>query len=248
MLLEVNQLSFSYGQVRAVHNASLTVREGEAVALLGANGAGKSSLINAISRINVAVSGSIRFDGRDISSATSHDVAARGLIQVPERRHLFPYLSVEDNLRLGAFPSRVRSKMQTSLNDVYQILPVLQELRRRRAETLSGGQQQMLAIGRGLMSDPRLLMLDEPSLGLAPIIVAEIFELFGLLKERGVSLLLVEQNVTRSLEFVDRGYAMQEGHIVLEGSAASLRSAPDLKDVMLGMADISKVQQMIGDA
>lgn len=232
--LEVDSVEVRYGQVEALRGVSIEVGEQEIVAMVGANGAGKSTLINTISGLLRPVAGTIRFDGEEISAVAPHRLPERGVVQVPEGRRLFSTLSVADNLSLGAFPARARPLSDVRRRRVYDLMPVLEERARQAAGTLSGGQQQMLAIGRALMAEPRLLMLDEPSLGLAPIVVTELFALIETIRDEGTSILLVEQNVRHALAISDRGYALQNGRVVLAGTGAELRDSPDLAPAMLG--------------
>jgi len=236
-LLEVSGARFSYGEVEVLRGVDLTVARGEIVALVGANGAGKTTLINSISGFNRLSSGSVLFEGEDIATLSPHELPARGLIQVPENRHLFPYLSVEDNLALGAYSRAARASSQQRREQGFEFMPVLAAKRRQRAGSLSGGQQQMLAIGRAAMGKPRLLMLDEPSLGLAPIVVSQLFALLERIRdEEQTAMLIVEQNVSRALELADRAYAIQGGRIRLSGPADSFADAPQFRELMLGMA------------
>ncbi|WP_127129029.1 ABC transporter ATP-binding protein [Georgenia sp. SYP-B2076] len=239
-LLEVNSVEFHYGEVQALNGATLHIDEGEIVALVGANGAGKTTLMNAISGVYRISAGTISFDGNQVHEKQAHLLPELGLVQVPENRHLFPYLTVEDNLRLGAFAKNARSRSKETEEWIYELLPALQERRKQRAGSMSGGQQQMLAIGRALMAQPRLLMLDEPSLGLAPIIVSQLFELITEIRQRGTTILLVEQNVRHALSICDRGYALQEGQVVMAGTGQGLLNDPGLTDVMLGIAEIAR--------
>jgi branched-chain amino acid transport system ATP-binding protein len=219
-LLSVSDSHISYGKVEAVRGASLEVLESEIVTIIGANGAGKTTLLNAIMGI-LPLRGSVRFAGQDLSRFEIEDRVARGLSLVPEHRELFATMNVEDNLQLGAF--RVtKAQTSTAFERVYALFPRLKERRRQLAGTLSGGEQQMLAMGRALMGAPKLLMLDEPSLGLAPIIVADIFKTIGELRAAGVSVLLVEQNARAALAIADRAYVMELGEFVLDGKAAEL--------------------------
>jgi branched-chain amino acid transport system ATP-binding protein len=219
-LLDVSKAAISYGKVEAVRSASLRVEQGEIVAIIGANGAGKTTLLNAIIGI-LPASGSFSFAAQNIAALEIEDRVALGLSLVPERRELFGAMPVEDNLLLGAF--RLGQKVANeNIARVYALFPRLQERREQLAATLSGGEQQMLAIGRALMGAPKLLMLDEPSLGLAPLIVADIFRIIGELKQSGVSILLVEQNAKAALKIADRAYVMELGSFVLDGDANTI--------------------------
>jgi len=237
-LLSVDSVDYAYGEVQALHGVSLHIEVGEIVALIGTNGAGKTTLINTISGINSVASGTIEFLGKPIHKVAPHQLVGLGLVQVPEGRHLFPYLSVKDNLRLGAFSKTARAVSKENEARVYELLPVLKGLRSQKAGSMSGGQQQVLAIGRALMSEPKLLMLDEPSLGLAPIIVAQLFDLILDIRKQGTAILLVEQNVRRTLDICDRGYALQEGRVVLSGTGQDLLDDENFTNVMLGVAEI----------
>jgi len=232
--LEIESLKVGYGDLKVLQGVTLHVENGELVSLVGSNGAGKSTLLNAISRLVETTSGSIKLDGVDVLSKESHDLAPIGLIQVPEGRRLFPRLSVIDNLKLGAYHKKARAKTDESLERVHKLMPILSSRSSQLAGTLSGGEQQMLAIGRALMGLPRLLILDEPSLGLAPKIVSELFELIQVIRGEGTAILLVEQNVRHALKISDRGYCIQRGEVVLTGTGAELLASSDLTSAMLG--------------
>ena len=224
-MLTINTLATAYGRINAVQDASLHVGAGELIALIGPNGAGKSTLLNTVSGLLRPTRGTVNFLGQDITGWRADKVARAGLIQVPEGRRVLGPLTVEDNLLLGRHALGQRPPRH-ALADVYALFPLLHERRAQAAGTLSGGQQQMLAIGRALMGGPRLLMLDEPSLGLAPIIVTQVFEALQALRASGLTLLLVEQNASLALAVSDRAYVMEQGRIVLEGPSASLRDDP----------------------
>jgi branched-chain amino acid transport system ATP-binding protein len=234
-MLEIRDLTVHYGRVPALSDVALSVQGGEIVALLGANGAGKSTLVNTVSGLIVPTSGVISFDSERIDGRPPEAVARRGLIQVPEGRQLFPLLTIEENLRMGAFLVRYGKRIAQSLEEVYALFPILKERRRLAAQTLSGGQQQMLAIGRALMSQPRMLMLDEPSLGLAPLLVEQIFAVIGTLHQRGLSILLIEQNATLSLTVSHRAYVLERGRITLEGPSQELLTNPRVEKAYLGI-------------
>lgn len=219
----------------ALHEASITVDEGETVTVLGANAAGKTTLIQAISGLVPLRQGSITFNGESIEHLAAHERVARGLIQVPEGRLVFPFLSVEDNLRLGAFTPRARAHLKSTLERVYDMFPRLPERKAQLAGSLSGGEQQMLALGRGLMALPRLLMLDEPSLGLAPLLVQEVMDRVARIRADGVTVLIVEQNVNQTLKFADRGYVLENGWVALSGTAAELGASDEVRKAYLGM-------------
>jgi branched-chain amino acid transport system ATP-binding protein len=234
-LLEVSGIDVAYGDVRVLHGMSLAVQEGEIVALVGANAAGKSTTINTISGMLRPSSGSIQFRGQRIDHLPPYDIVSLGLVQVPEGRRLFPYMTVLENLDLGAYSLEARQQRAKSLEMVFGLLPILKDRKGQLAGSLSGGEQQMLAIGRGLMAHPRLLMLDEPSVGLAPLMVKQILETVRDVNSRGTTVLLVEQNVQHSLRLAHRGYVLENGRIVLEGRGADLLANPHLKKAYLGM-------------
>jgi branched-chain amino acid transport system ATP-binding protein len=235
MLLEVDKLDLFYGDAQALDGVSLEIAAGEIVAIVGANGAGKSSLIRTIHGIEKPAHGSIRFDGADIAGWPSFRVCEAGIGHVAEGRQVFPNLSVLENLEMGATPRHARALEKQTIERVFALFPRLSERRRQAAGTLSGGEQQMLAIGRGLMAEPRLLILDEPSLGLSPLLVEEMFALIRQLNAEGLAVLIVEQNVVQSLELASRAYVMENGRIVLAGPAAKLREDPALKRAYLGL-------------
>lgn len=232
-MLNVKSLNAYYGEIQVLYDVNLQVQAGEVVVVVGANGAGKTSLINALSG-TIDREGSIDFDGKSIGELPAHAIAAGGLIQVPEGRRLFPFLSVRENLELGAYPERARTVAPQTMQEVLELMPRLQERFGQMAGSLSGGEQQLCAIGRALMSRPRLLMLDEPTLGLAPIMVSMVFELISRIKQAGTTILLVEQNVNRSLAIADRGYVLEGGSIVLQGSGEQLLHDERLKEAYLG--------------
>ncbi len=233
-MLAVDKLSVAYGQAKVLHDVSLTVRDGEAIAVLGANGAGKSTLIKALVGWVKPIGGRVEFDGEDITFLPPWERAARGLAVVPEGRRLFPDLSVEENLRLGAYLEPDPKSFRERLDLIFALFPILAERRRQKAGTLSGGEQQMLAIGRAVMRKPRLLLVDEASMGLSPIVVEMVFKALGELHREGVSLLLVEQNAHEALKIVERGYVLENGRIVLEGNAEELKRNPKVQAAYLG--------------
>jgi len=235
-LLEVDELTVDYGGIRAVRGVGLRLKRGELVALVGSNGAGKSSLLNAIAGLGGAVSGRVSMSGRDLSGMQAYDRVRQGLILVPEERHLFPTLSVKENLTLGAFNSlRYLPRLpDSSYEEVFRSFPVLRDRMAQRAGTLSGGEQQMLCIGRALMASPVVLILDEPSIGLAPRLVAQIMKSISDLQHSGVSIVLSEQNARAALSIADRGYVMEGGRIVLEGSGSDLLVNSDVLEAYLG--------------
>jgi branched-chain amino acid transport system ATP-binding protein len=235
-MLTVEALDLFYGDVQALDGVSLDVRAGEIVAIVGANGAGKTSLIRAIAGIHRPRSGRIRFEERDIAGEPSHRVCALGIGQVAEGRQVFPTMTVLENLEMGATPRRARVHARASLEKVFALFPRLAERRRQAAGTLSGGEQQMLAIGRCLMGSPRLIMFDEPSLGLAPIVVADVFEVIHRLnQDEGMTVLLVEQNVAQTLAFSHRGYVLENGRIVMEGSGPALLADDRIRQAYVGI-------------
>lgn len=234
MLLEVTGLKSAYGRIEALHGIDIQVGEGELVALVGANGAGKTTFLRALSGVQPASAGTIRFDGEDIGRARPDRRVAMGICQVPEGRQVFGPLSVEDNLRLGAFRRRGKD-VAADLERVYDTFPILKKKRLEAAGTLSGGQQQMLAMGRALMAHPRLLLLDEPSMGLAPLLVGEIFNIVQMLREQGTTILLVEQNAFSALAIADRGYVIETGHIVLADTGERLLADDKVKAAYLGL-------------
>jgi len=233
-MLEVRALRGGYGRVEILRGIDLDLVAGEIVALLGSNGAGKSTLNNALCGLYPAFSGTVRFDGTDITRARQPDIVARGLVQVPEGRRVFPNLDVRENLELGSY-RRGRANRARNLTRVYDVFPRLRERSAQRAGTLSGGEQQMLAIGRAMMAEPRLMILDEPSLGLSPLLVEEMFSLVRRLNEEGLAILLVEQNVAQSLEIAHRAYVLENGAIAFQGTPAQLLANGELKRAYLGL-------------
>jgi branched-chain amino acid transport system ATP-binding protein len=234
MLLEVAGLDVYYGAVHALKQVNVRADAGEIVALIGANGAGKSTLLRTISGVVPTRSGRVVFEGKDITRVPAHDIVGLGVSHVPEGRMVFANLSVEDNLELGAYRRRDRAAILEDRAEVYRMFPRLLERRRQTAGTLSGGEQQMLAIGRALMSRPRLLLLDEPSLGLAPLLVREIFKTIQEINRHGVTVLLVEQNAHMALSIAGRGYVLETGHVRIEDRASSLLQNDEVKRAYLG--------------
>ena len=234
-LLMVSNLDTFYGGFQALWNVSLEVKPKEIVALIGANGSGKSTLLDTISGLIRPAKGSIEFDGKTITNMNPFEIVALGISQVPEGRRVFPELSVLDNLILGSYNRAARSKKEQNFNMVYELFPLLGKRKNQLAKTLSGGEQQMLALGRGLMSNPKLMLLDEMSLGLAPVVINNVYEALREIRERGITILLVEQNVRRSLDEADRAYIMEAGHIVLSGNAADLREEEEVKRAYFGI-------------
>ena len=239
-MLELNEVHARYGAIIALRGVSINVGQGELVALLGVNGAGKSTILGCIAGVLRPWQGGVTFEGGPIVGKSPEQIARLGISLVPEGRDIFPSLTVEENLRLGAFTRREKTEYRRNLDEVYDLFPVLKERLQQPGGTLSGGEQQQLAIARALMSSPRLLMLDEPSLGLAPALVDQIFELIARLHQRGVTILLVEQNVDRSLEIVDRAYLMNTGLIESQGTAQQLRANTDIEGIYLGMQGQTK--------
>jgi len=234
-LLSVQNVDVRYGDVQVIWDCSLDIRRGEVVALFGGNGVGKTTLLRAVSRLVDVAAGRIHFAAEDVARLEAHELPERGLTHVPEGRHVFPQMTVQENLELGGYARRLRKRQGERMADVFELFPVLKERRSALAGVLSGGQQQMLAIGRGLMADPKLLMLDEPSLGLAPAVVATLFDAIRTIKSRGVTVLLVEQNVWDALELADRYYLMASGRIVASGVPDTLRADEKLRQVYLGI-------------
>ena len=234
MLLEARGVAIAYGDAPAVWDASLGIDEGEVVAVIGPNGAGKSTLINAVAGLLRWRAGELHFAGGDLSGIPSHLVCRQGIALVPEGRRLFARMSVEENLEMGCYRGEARRARGATLERVYALFPILRERRRQVAGSLSGGQQQMVAIGRALMARPRLLLLDEPSLGLAPAVVDQMFETIRAIHAEGVAILLVEQNVARALEIADRAYVLQSGAVVEHGPAAELRGSSVIEFAYLG--------------
>ncbi len=233
-ILEVNDVHTYYGSIHALKGISLEVREGEIVTLLGSNGAGKSTTLRSINGLNRPRQGSIRFNGRDITTVPAHEIVKRGIAQSPEGRRLFPRMSVTENLEMGAFQRSNRAEIREDMDRVFELFPRLRERRSQHAGTMSGGEQQMCAIGRALMARPKLLLLDEPSLGLAPIFVERIFEIIKTINDQGTSILLVEQNALMALEAATRGYVLETGRIVLADRAESLKTNEQVRKTYLG--------------
>ncbi|MFZ4722302.1 MAG: ABC transporter ATP-binding protein [Phycisphaerales bacterium] len=233
-MLQVQGLCAGYGPIDVLHEVGLEVRAGEIVSLIGANGAGKSSTLRCISRILRARAGSLRFEGRDLGALPAHEVVACGLAHVPEGRRIFPRLTVRENLEMGAYRRADRDGIAKDLQHVHALFPILRDRERQQGGTLSGGEQQMLAIGRALMSRPRMLMMDEPSMGIAPILVARIFEAVKQLRAEGMTILLVEQNARAALRLSDRAYVMETGRITLAGTGGELLQDRRVQEAYLG--------------
>jgi branched-chain amino acid transport system ATP-binding protein len=233
-LLEVHDLHSYYGNIHALHGVSLSVEAGEIVTLIGANGAGKTTTLNSISGIVRPRSGEVRLDGKLLTKVAPHEIVDRGVVQVPEGRRVFARLTVEENLKMGGFTLSKQADVTAGVERAYEMFPRLRERRTQVAGTLSGGEQQMLAMGRGLMSQPRVLLLDEPSMGLAPNLVEAIFDKIQEINAGGTSILLVEQNANMALEIATRGYILQTGNVVLADSAAALRDNEEVRRAYLG--------------
>ena len=237
-MLTVSDLAVSYGAVQAVHGLSLVVSEGEIVTLLGANGAGKSSTLSGLMGLAPIASGSVAFDGRAIGGLAPERIVRLGMTLTPEGRHVFPNLTIDENLALGRATRRDRDGVEKTRGEMFALFPILAERRSQLAGTLSGGEQQMLAIARSLMSRPRLLLLDEPSLGLAPQVVDAIFELIPRLRDGGLTILLVEQSVDLALEIADRGYVLRNGELAMVGTADELAASSGVERAYMGLADV----------
>jgi branched-chain amino acid transport system ATP-binding protein len=233
-ILELRDVHTYYGSIHALKGISLQVREGEVVTLLGANGAGKSTTLRSINGLNRPRQGSIRFQGAEITQTPAHDIVKRGIAQSPEGRRLFPRMSVTENLEMGAFQRNDRAGIKDDMDHVFELFPRLHERRTQKAGTMSGGEQQMCAIGRALMARPKLLLLDEPSLGLAPIFVERIFDIISQINKEGTSILLVEQNALMALDNAHRGYVLETGRIVLADDAESLKTNEQVRKTYLG--------------
>jgi branched-chain amino acid transport system ATP-binding protein len=234
-MLELRAISAGYAQFTALWDVSLRVEAGEAVAVVGPNGAGKTTLLRVISGVIPSRSGELAFEGASIAGRPAHEIVARGIAHVPEGRRLFPMLSVADNLKMGAYLPRARQAYRESLERVYALFPVLAERRLQRAGSLSGGEQQMLAIGRALMSRPKLILLDEPSMGLAPVMVLRVFDLIRRIRAEGYTILVVEQNVRQVLKLVDRAYLLEVGRIKMEGRADALSEQDFVRKAYVGI-------------
>ena len=234
MLLTVEHLTVYYGAVRALREVSFTVAKGEIVSLVGANGAGKSTTLRALSGVVRPSTGSIAYNGKSVAGLPSHRIARLGIAHVPEGRGVFANMSVRENLEMGAYTRSSRKEVRESFERVFGLFPRLAERREQLAETLSGGEQQMLAIGRGLVQHPGLLLLDEPSMGLSPLLVSEIFRMIVEINKAGTTILLVEQNASMALSIADRAYVLETGEIVLEGKASDLREDPKVRAAYLG--------------
>ena len=234
-MLEVKNIDTFYGKAQALWDVSLRVDEAEIVALVGANGAGKTTLLNTVCGLLPPASGSVEFLGQRIDGLAPHSIVELGISHIPEGRRLFPHMSVSENLEMGAYVHEAWKRKEETLRQVYEMFPILQERRGQLARTLSGGEQQMVAMSRGLMSRPRLCLFDEPSYGLAPLLVAEIFRIIQGLRDQGITILLVEQSVRQSLEIADRAYVLENGRIVLEGDGKGLLGEELIRKAYLGL-------------
>ncbi len=233
-MLEITDLACRYGKITALRSVSLEIAQGELVTLIGANGAGKTTTLRAVSGLLPPAEGRIVFDGADITHASPREVLARGIAHCPEGRRVFPYMTVHENLEMGCYLRTDRAGVSKDMQRIFERFPVLEERRQQMAGTLSGGEQQMLAIGRALMSRPKLLLFDEPSLGLAPTLVETTFEIISEIRNEGVTVLMVEQNAYAALELCDRGYLLESGEVALQGSGRELFENPHVKEVYLG--------------
>lgn len=235
ILLQISKIDVFHGTFQALWDVSLEVRRGEILALIGANTSGKTTLLDTISGFHHPSKGSIEFEGKDITRLDPYQIVELGITQIPEGRRIFPDMPVLDNLIIGSYSRKARSKKEQNLKKVYEHFPILEERKRQIAKTLSGGEQQMLVIGRGLMADPQLMLIDEMSLGLAPIVMDELFKALKEIGERGITLLFVEQNVRRTLQEADRAYILETGRVVLSGTAAELREEDQVRKAYFGL-------------
>ena len=233
-MLTVKDLNVSYGAIHAIHDANLEVRDGEIVSLIGANGAGKTTILETITGLKKASSGTIEYNGHDLTKTAPSKIITLGMAHVPEGRHIFPTMTVMENLEMGAYIRDDKDAIMESIEDVFRRFPRLQERRRQLAGTLSGGEQQMLAVGRALMSNPSIVLMDEPSMGLSPLLVKEIFSIIKEVHEQGMTVLLVEQNAKMALAIADRAYVLETGHITISGDAKELLNDSRVKKAYLG--------------
>jgi len=234
-VLTVEHIDVYYGDIQVLFGVSAHVNAGEIVTLIGSNGAGKTTFVNTISGVLPPRTGDIRYEGQSVRDVPAHRLVGRGLVQVPEGRMLFPQLNVRENLKMGAYPRAARRHQQARMDSVFELFPRLAERQHQRVDTMSGGEQQMLAIGRGMMADPRLLILDEPSIGLAPMLVTEMFNVIREINRRGVAILLIEQNAVQALRFSHRGYVLEHGHLIQEGAAEALLGDAAIRSAYLGI-------------
>ena len=235
VLLTIDNIDVFHGTFQALWDVSLEVRHGERLALIGANTSGKSTLLDAVSGLLHPAKGNIEFEGKEISRLDPYQIVELGITQIPEGRRIFPDVTVLDNLIIGSYNRKARSKREENLKKVYEHFPILRERKRQTAKTLSGGEQQMLVIGRGLMADPKLMLIDEMSLGLAPIVINEIFKALNEIVKRGITILFVEQNVRRTLQEADRAYILETGRVVLSGTTAELQEEEQVKKAYFGL-------------
>ena len=235
LLLDIKNIDCFYGDVQVVYDVSMHINEGEIISIIGANGAGKSTILRCISGLMKAASGEILFEGQPLQNLRPEKIVDEGVIHVPEGRKLFGFMTTKENLEVGAFNPRAYDRTAESFKEVYKLLPRLQEREQQQAVTLSGGEQQMVAIGRGMMARPKLLMLDEPSLGLAPVLIQEIFETIRKIADQGTTVLLVEQDVQHSLSLSERGYVLENGRVVQEGTGKELLENPKIREAYLGI-------------
>ena len=233
-MLEVKDLEVYYGVIQAIKGVSFEVNQGEVIALIGANGAGKTTILHTVTGLLSPKKGQVLFEGRDITKVPAHKIVSMGMAHVPEGRRVFAELSVYENLKMGAYTRKDKSEIEESLANVYKRFPRLEERKNQMAGTLSGGEQQMLAMGRALMSKPKIILMDEPSMGLSPILVNEIFDIIQAVSESGTTVLLVEQNAKKALSIADRAYVLETGNIVLEGNAKDLLEVDSIKKAYLG--------------
>lgn len=234
-MLELKDLNVTYGAIHAIHDVSLTVNDGEIVSLIGANGAGKTTILHTITGLKKAAGGSIVYDGTDLLKTEPSKIITLGMAHVPEGRHIFPDMTVSENLEMGAYIRKDMDGIQQSMKEVFERFPRLKERRRQLAGTLSGGEQQMLAVGRALMSNPKIILMDEPSMGLSPLLVKEIFHIIQEVHKQGITVLLVEQNAKMALSIADRAYVLETGHISMSGDAAELLNDEKVKKAYLGL-------------
>ena len=234
-MLKIENLNFSYGDLKVLWDVNVEVIEGEIVTVVGANGAGKSTILKNISRLEKPGSGSVTFNGVDMAKLEAHEVVELGVVQVPEGRKIFPQMTVTENLRMGSYTRKARQNRDANMDRVFTMLPRLKEREKQLGGTMSGGEQQMLAIARGLMADPKLLLLDEPSLGLSPLLVKSVFAIISEISRQGVTILLVEQNVFQSLKIANRGYVLETGRVVLKDNGAALLGNDHIKKAYLGI-------------
>ncbi|MDD6810535.1 MAG: ABC transporter ATP-binding protein [Lachnospiraceae bacterium] len=234
-MLELKNVNVSYGAIHAIHDVSLTVNDGEIVSLIGANGAGKTTILHTITGLKKSSGGSIIYDGHDLTKTEPSKIITLGMAHVPEGRHIFPAMTVAENLEMGAYIRNDKEEIQKSIKEVFERFPRLKERRKQLAGTLSGGEQQMLAVGRALMSNPKIILMDEPSMGLSPLLVKEIFQIIQEVHKQGITVLLVEQNAKMALSIADRAYVLETGNIAMSGDAKELLNDEKVKKAYLGL-------------